>query len=82
MPWLDVIWDYEDGGNVEHLAEHDVTPDEACEVLEDPEFTGRSRSSGLPVAFGYTRAGRFLAVVYEQLDKFTVKPVTAYDVEE
>ncbi len=82
MPWLDVIWDYEEDGNVKHLAEHGVTPDEASEVLEDPEFTSKSRSSGLPIAFGYTSAGRYLAVVYEELDEFTVKPVTAYDVED
>ena len=42
---VDVIWDLEDDpdGNVQHIAEHGVTPEEVEEVLNDPESqTGRS----------------------------------------
>lgn len=51
MPFYFFIWTPE---IIEHLAEHDVTPDEFEEVVSHPEVEGISRSSGNPVAFGYT----------------------------
>ncbi len=80
-----IIWDLEDDadGNVQHLREHDVTIEEAEEVLLDPRSTrAPSRSSGLPTAFGWTSTGRHLAVVYELVDAdpLMLRPVTAYDV--
>ena len=41
-----------------------------------------SRTSGLPIVFGFTLDGRYIMVVYEQIDAITVYPVTAYDVDE
>jgi uncharacterized DUF497 family protein len=82
MPWFDIIWDYEPGGNIAHLAEHGVTPDEAEEVLMHPAKVEHSRSSGRWIAFGRTTAGRDLAVVYEQIDDMTILPVTAFDLED
>jgi uncharacterized DUF497 family protein len=80
-----ILWDLEDDadGNVQHLREHDVTIDEAEEVLLDPQSSrATSRTSGLPTAFGWTSTGRHLAVVYELVDDdpLTLRPVTAYDV--
>lgn len=80
-----IIWDLEDdpAGNVQHLREHDVTIDEAEEVLLDPQSSRAvSRTSGLPTAFGWTSTGRYLAIVYELVDDdpLTLRPVTAYDV--
>jgi uncharacterized DUF497 family protein len=80
-----IIWDLEDDpdGNVQHLLEHDVTVEEAEEVLLDPSSSrAPSRSSGLPTAFGWTSTGRHLAVVYELVDddSLTLRPVTAYEV--
>ncbi len=80
-----IIWDLEDDpeGNVQHLREHDVSIDEAEEVLLDPRSSRAvSHSSGLPTAFGWTATGRHLAVVYELVDEdpLTFRPVTAYDV--
>lgn len=80
-----IIWDLEDDpdGNVRHLREHDVTIEEAEEVLLDPRSSrAPSRTSGLPTAFGWTSTGRHLAVVYELVedDPLTMRPVTAYDV--
>lgn len=82
MPHVEVLWIEGPDGNIEHLAEHGITPAEAEDVLTNPIATETSRSSGLPVAFGYTRHGRRLAVVYQSLDDITVYPVTAYDVED
>ena len=84
---VDVIWDLEDDpeGNVQHIAEHDVTPEEVEEILNDPESqTTRSASSGRPITFGWTSAGRYLAVVWElvERDPLVVYPVTAYEAPE
>lgn len=80
---IQVIWDLEDEpqGNVQHIAEHDVTPEEVEEVLNDRESrTVYSASSGRPITFGWTSAGRHLAVVWEVADEepLTAYPVTAY----
>jgi hypothetical protein len=81
MPHIEVIWTEGPDGNIAHLAEHDVFPEEAEEVLRNPTHTASSRRSGRPIAFGITRTGRHLAVVYEVIDRTTVLPVTAYDVD-
>jgi len=77
-----ILWDLEDdpNGNVWHCAEHDVTMEEVEQVLRKPASLEISRSTGRPVAFGSTDSGRFLAVVFEEVDKDTVYPITAYDV--
>jgi uncharacterized DUF497 family protein len=82
MPHLEVIWTGGPNGNVRHLAEHGVNCQEAEDVLADPIATDVSRSTGRPIAFGFTRAGRKLAVVYERIDRITVYPITAFDVED
>ena len=82
MPYFDIIWNHESGGNIEHIAEHDLTPADVEDVLFDPMGRDRSRSSGLPMVFGFTSDGRYIVVVYQQIDATTVYPVTAYEVEE
>jgi len=76
-------WDLGDDprGNVQHIAEHDVTKEEVEEVLKHPEGTEKSRSSGRFIAFGETSTGRLIAVVYDEVDEDAVYPVTAYEVE-
>lgn len=82
MPFLSIIWDLDDDpdGNVQHCAQHSVTKQEVTEVLQNPEDTDESHSSGFPVAFGDTATGRHLIVVYEEIDAETAYPITAYDV--
>ena len=43
---------------------------------------GASRSTGLPVLWGYTHEGRYIIVVYEEVDDATIRVITAYDVPE
>ena len=50
------------------------------EVFQNATDADVSRSSGRPVVFGDTRAGRHLMVVYEEIDADTVYPITAYEV--
>ncbi len=79
MPWFDIIWNYERGGNVVHLAEHGLTPEDVEEVICNPLETTTSRTSGRPVATGYTPDGRLILVVSEEIDDVTVSPVPAYE---
>ena len=82
-----ILWDLddEDDGNVQHIAEHGVSVEEAEEVLlDDGNEVFTSRSSGYPIVFGYTSTGRYLAVVFEHVDEdpLTLRPITAYDAPE
>jgi len=77
MPYFLFVWNDE---IEEHLAEHSVSPDEFEAVVCNPDSVDTSRSSGREIAFGEVD-GRFLACVYEMLDRSTVLPVTAYKVE-
>jgi hypothetical protein len=81
---IEFIWDLADDpeGNVHHIAEHDLTVDEVEDVVVNPTSTGNSRSSGLPCVWGYTATGRYIIVVFEELDVDVVCVVTAYEVEE
>jgi uncharacterized DUF497 family protein len=78
MPWLDVLWTDE---NEAHLLAHGVTREEAEYVIHHPIGDGVSKTSKRPIVFGYTAAGRKIAIVYEAVDRITVYPITAYDVE-
>ena len=82
MPYYEIIWNEEPGGNVEHIGEHGLTPEDVEEVVFNPVDRDVSRSSGLPIVFGFTPDGRYIMVVYEQIDDVTIYPVTAYDLEE
>ncbi len=80
---IQVIWDLEDDprGNVRHIAEHDVTPDEVEEVLKDRHSqTVYSASSDRLITFGWTATERYLAVVWELVeeDPLVLYPITAY----
>lgn len=77
-----VIWDDDPRGNVAHIAEHGLTPEDVEEVLFGVHEIDTSRSSGLPIALGFTSAGQFLCVVFEWADEDTVYPVTAYPLED
>jgi uncharacterized DUF497 family protein len=78
---LRIIWDWDDDpeGNVEHIAEHGLSKEDVESVLMNPDRIGLSQSSGLPTAFGETTDGRYIIVVYQQIDDDTVRPVTAYE---
>ena len=54
--------------------------DEFEDVVSFPEYVGASDATGLPCAWGETAHGRFIICVYEEIDDFTLLPVTAYEV--
>jgi hypothetical protein len=80
-----VIWDDEPGGNVEHIAENDLTPEEVDEVLLDDTISAAfSHSSGRPCKFGTTSTGKHIIVIWDEVndDPRMIYPVTAYEVPE
>jgi uncharacterized DUF497 family protein len=72
-----------DEHNVAEVAAHDVTPGEVESVIRSADAVRDiSRATGRPMAFGYTKTGRFIGVVYEILnpdDPVIIRPVTAYE---
>lgn len=84
MRFESIIWDLDDNpdGNVRHVAEHGLTPEEVESVLQNPANpVAISRSTGRPVVWGTTHTGRYIVVVYEEVldDPRTAYPVTAYE---
>ena len=84
MPVVDIIWDLDGDpeGNVQHIAEHGLSKNDVRWVLEHPVRREPSRSTGRPMVFGYTQDDVYIVVIYEQIDKHTVYPVTAYEVDQ
>lgn len=76
---IDFVWTEE---MVAHLGEHGISQDDFEYVVCHPTSKGLSRSTGLPVAWGHARDGRYIMAVYQQIDRLTVLPVTAYEVPE
>jgi uncharacterized DUF497 family protein len=64
------------------VAEHGLDLEAVEHVLRNPKEHGVSRRSGRPMVFGYTPAGEYIVVIYEELDEDTVYPVTAYAIKE
>ena len=79
MPYYEFLWNEE---LVDHISEHGISQDDFEHVVCSPSSKGFSRSSGLPAAWGYTADGRYIMVVFEELDNVTLLPVTAYEVPE
>lgn len=81
---VQIIWDLPDDpdGNYCHILDgHDVTIEEVEEILLDPDSDKTfSRSSGYPMAFGWTSTGKYIAVVYEEVmsDPLILRPITAF----
>lgn len=83
--YVEVIWDLEDDpdGNYWHIVieGHDVTQEEVVEILSDANNeTAFSRSSGQAITFGWTSTGKYIAVVWEEVesDPRIAYPITAY----
>jgi uncharacterized DUF497 family protein len=79
-----ILWDLDDDpeGNVQHLAEHGLTPDDFEHALMHAVGFDESESSDREIAFGPALDGRMIAAVYDEIDGDTIRPVTAYYVEE
>lgn len=79
-----ILWDLDDDpdGNVQHIAEHGLSKGDVEFVVAGPDRFDVSRASGNPMVFGYADDGRYIAVVFVEIDESTIYPVTAYEVED
>ncbi len=78
MPDYEFLWNDE---LIEHLAEHDLSPEDFEDVVSHPEAVDISESSGSDCCFGETADGRFVFCAYDVADDgMTVIPRTAYEV--
>ena len=82
MPWKDIVWNHEVGGNVDHITDNGLSIGDVEYVVITTERYGKSRSSERPILFGFTEVGDYVCVVYEELDDITIYPVTAYILED
>lgn len=80
MSWDSIIWDDENeyGGNVDKIRQHGLTMDDVENAMADPVGHDVSRSSGYPTLWGLAVDGCLIVVVYEEVDEFTVRPITAW----
>ena len=56
-----------DDYRIEHIAQHDVEPDEVWEVCEDPLHLARRQGHNRYRVYGQTADGRYLFVVLEHI---------------
>lgn len=70
-----------DDGNIVHIAlGHGILPEEAEEVFAlMPLF--RKTKRGHYVAFGATRTGRLLVIVFEKKDRGIIRVITGWDMD-
>jgi len=68
-----LIWD---SWNIEHVARHQVTPDEVEEVCHGDPVVQEGKK-GRSLVFGPTKAGRMLTVVLDPEGRGLYYPVTA-----
>ena len=63
MPRL-FLWDHDPDGNVEHIAEHGLTPMEVESAFDGIQGKTTSFRTGRPAIFGETLYGDMIFVVY------------------
>ncbi len=68
-----------DDYRVEHIARHNVEPEEVWEVCEDPLHLAHREGRNRYRLYGQTAEGRFLFVVLEHSGETIFKPITARD---
>ena len=64
---------------IEHIARHDVEPDEVWEVCADPLHLARRQGRNRYRVYGQTVDGRYPFVVLEHVEDTIYKPITARD---
>ena len=80
MAWFEFVWSFEVNGNVAHIGEHGLTPDDFEFVFHNFESEAISHQSGRPMRFGETPDGRYVSIIFEWIENdLTVYPVTAFE---
>jgi len=71
-----------DDRNIEHIARHNVLPDEVEDVAFDDEPWIRKGRKGTRDMLGYTIGGRYLFIVYSLKNKGIARIIPAMDMDE
>ena len=71
-----------DDNNIEHIARHNVYPDEVEDVAFDDDPWIKKGRKGTRYMLGYTIAGRYLSVVYALKSKGVARVITAMDMDD
>lgn len=71
-----------DENNIQHIAKHNVSPDEIEDVAFDDEPWIKKGREGTRYMLGYTVGGRYLFVVYILKGKGIARVITAMDMDE
>lgn len=79
---MEITWFEWDDNNIEHIARHNITPDEAEDVAFDDEPWIRKGREGTRYMLGYTVAGRYLFTVYTLKGKGVARVITAMDMDD
>lgn len=73
-----MFWFWWDEENIEHIANHGVSPEETEQVIDDTPLIIRAKQ-GKYIAFGQTDAGRYLVVVFVEKTDRRLRVITARD---
>ncbi len=76
MRIVELEWD---DYRIEHIALHQIKPDEVWEVCEDSLHVAHRQGRDRYRLYGQTADGRYLFVVLERVEGATYKPITARD---
>lgn len=88
MTWFDIRWifpedvDHVEDSNVDHIAQHGLTPEDVEHALENPVGVERNSRYGRKIQTGFATDGRLIDVVYEWIDDVTLYPITAFPIED
>jgi len=72
----ELLWD---AYRIEHVAHHNVEPEEVQEVCDDPNHWAHRQGQTRYRLYGQTIAGRYLFVVLERKSGNLFEPITARD---
>jgi len=79
---MEITWFEWDEENIEHIAKHNILPDEIEDVTFDDEPWIRKGRKGTRYMLGYSVAGRYLFMVYVLKGKGTARVITAMGMDE
>ena len=79
---MEITWFEWDNSNIEHIAQHNISPDEVEDVAFDDKPWIRKGRERTRYMLGYTVAGRYLFAVYILKGKGIARVITAMDMDE
>ena len=79
---MEITWFEWDDNNIEHIARHNISPDEVEDVAFDDKPWIKKGRKGTRYMLGYTVSGRYLFMVYVLKGRGIARVITAMDMDE